>query len=290
MRRILSILGIAAVFTGGLPAHAQSPTPEPTSAPVPAPYSEQTLAELARLQQSAVRSDYAYRQVAHLANNIGPRLSGSPQAQKAVDYVAAEMRALGMDVTLEPVMVPHWVRGEETAALVEFPGQAEGTTQKIVLTALGPSVATPPAGLTAEVVAVKDFHELAVLGRAKVAGKIVLFNHPFDQQMAAVGQGLDAYGQAVVYRSTGPSAAARFGAVAALVRSVGGAAFRLPHAGQTRLRARRAGDPGGSGRRGRRRPAGRALRRGSRADAPRADPAAFARGTEFQRHRGPQRH
>ena len=156
-----------------------------------------------------------------------------------MEYVAAEMRALGMEVTLEPVMVPHWVRGEETAALVGFPGQADGTTQKIVLTALGSSVATPAEGLTAEVVVVKDFHELAALGRAKVAGKIVLFNHPFDEQMAAVGQGLDAYGQAVVYRRDGPSAAARYGAVAALVRSVGGGGLPAAARGPDALCARR---------------------------------------------------
>ena len=222
-------------MVAGTSGHAQSPAPvDPSAAPTPAPYSAQTLADLARLRQGALQSDYAYRQVAHLSNNIGPRLSGSPQAQKAVEDVAAELRSLGLEVTLEPVMVPHWVRGEETATLTEFPGQADGTTQKVVLTALGPSVATPAAGLTAEVVVVKDLHELSALGRAGVAGKIVLFNHPFDQQMAAEGDGLDAYRQAVIYRSNGPSAAARYGAVAALVRSVGGAAFRLPHAGQTR--------------------------------------------------------
>ena len=77
-----------------------------------------------------MKSDYAYRQVAHLSNNIGPRLTGSAQAQKAVDYVAAELKAIGLEVQLEKVMVPHWVRGEETGALVRFPGQVEGTTQK----------------------------------------------------------------------------------------------------------------------------------------------------------------
>ena len=76
----------------------------------------------------------------------GPRLSGSAQAQKAVEYVAGELKALGLEVQLEKVMVPHWVRGEETAALVQFPGQAPKTTQKIVLTALGGSVATPADG------------------------------------------------------------------------------------------------------------------------------------------------
>ncbi len=211
---------------------ATSPSPAPS--PTPRLYSPQTLAELRQLQEAALAGNYAYQQVAHLSNNIGPRLSGSAQAQKAVEYVAAELKALGLEVQLEKVTVPHWVRGEETAALVEFPGQAKGTTQKIVLTALGGSVATPAKGLTAEVVVVDDFDELQSLGKEKVQGKIVVFNRPFDRQMAAEGRGGDAYGEAVVYRSDGPSAAARLGAVAALVRSVGGAAYRIPHTGATK--------------------------------------------------------
>jgi Zn-dependent M28 family amino/carboxypeptidase len=214
-------------------SHAQQSPPDTTPSPTPAVFSPPTLAELKRLQQAALNSDYAYRQVAHLANNIGPRLSGSAQAAKAVEYVANELKAIGCEVQLEKVMVPHWVRGEETAALVQFPGQAENTTQKIVLCALGASVATPPEGLTSEVVAVKNFDELRSLGREKVAGKIVLFNYPFDKQMAAEGRAGEAYGEAVVYRSDGPSAAARQGAVACLIRSVGGADYRLPHTGQT---------------------------------------------------------
>jgi len=209
-----------------------TPTPSPTATPVV--FSPQTLADLKRLQQAALNSDYAYRQVAHLANNIGPRLSGSAQAAKAVEYIANELKAIGCDVRLEKVMVPHWVRGEETAALMQFPGQAEKTTQKIALCALGASVATPADGITTEVVAVKDFDELKALPREKVAGKIVLFNYPFDKQMAAEGRGGEAYGEAVVYRSDAPSAAARPGAVACLIRSVGGADYRLPHTGQTK--------------------------------------------------------
>ena len=146
MRSFPLLLAAGIALLGPLSGQAQTPTPTDSPAPTPAPYSEQTLAELVKLQQAAVHGDYAFQQVAHLANNIGPRLTGSPQAQKAVEYVAAELKALGLEVTLEPVMVPHWVRGEETAALTEFPGQAGGTTQKIVLTALGPSVATPPGG------------------------------------------------------------------------------------------------------------------------------------------------
>ena len=214
------------------PAAASNRSASPS--PTPTIFSPQTLAELKRLQQAALSSDYAYRQVGHLANNIGPRLSGSAQAAKAVEYVANELKAIGCEVLLEKVMVPHWVRGEETAALVQFPGQAPETTQKIVLCALGPSVATPANGITAEVIAVRNFDELKSLPRDRVAGKIVLFNYPFDKQMAAEGRGGDAYGQAVVYRSDGPSAAARNGAVACLIRSVGGAEYRLPHTGQTK--------------------------------------------------------
>jgi Zn-dependent M28 family amino/carboxypeptidase len=194
-------------------------------------YAPRLIAEMKQLHGAALSSDYAYVQLAHLCNNIGPRLSGSPQAHQAVQYVAGEMRRLGLDVQLEKVMVPHWVRGAETAELVQFAGQAPATTQKIVLTALGGSVATSADGLTGEVIAVDSFEHLASLGRGKVAGRIVLFNARFDKQMATQGFALDAYSQAVVYRGAGPSAAARLGAVASLVRSVGGADYRLPHTG-----------------------------------------------------------
>src|SRR5213080_2548362 len=167
------------------PAVASSPNGSPS--PTPPLFSPQTLSELKQLQKAALESDYAYRQVTHLANNIGPRLSGSAQAAKAVEYVAAELKALGCNVQLEKVMVPHWVRGEETAALVQFPGQAPNTTQKIVLCALGGSVATPKTGIEADVIVVKNFDELKSMPREKVAGKIVLFNYPFDKQMAAEG-------------------------------------------------------------------------------------------------------
>lgn len=212
-----------------LVAVAQRPVPTP----VPS-YSPQLMAELRQLQQAALASDYAYNQVAHLSNNIGPRLSGSPQAAQAVDYVAGELRQLGLEVQLEKIMVPHWVRGIETGELVEFKGQAPKTTQKIVLTALGGSSSTPPEGITAEVVVVNNFDDLRALGRERVTGKIVLYNVRFDKQMAAQGFAFDAYVQAVVYRGTGASEAARLGAVASLVRSVGSADYRLPHTGALR--------------------------------------------------------
>src|SRR5438105_5693479 len=186
------IVLLAAIFLiYPLLAFAQRPP-----APQEIKYSPQLVSEIKKVQQAALENDYAYRQLAHLSNNIGPRLSGSPQAQAAVEYVAAELRKLGLEVKLEKVMVPHWVRGEETGALIGYPGMAPNTTQRVVLTALGGSVATPAEGLTAEVVAVNNFDELQALGRDRVAGKIVLFNARFDQQLADNGFAGQAYGQA----------------------------------------------------------------------------------------------
>ena len=193
----------------------------------------QQVATMGRVRDAALASDYAYRQVAHLTNNIGPRLTGSAGAQAAVDYVAGELRRLGLEVQLEKVRVPHWVRGAESGTLLQYAGQGAGTTQKIELTALGMSVATKPEGLTADVVVVRNYDELKALGRDKVAGKIVLFNVPWDKQLAAENYGLVSYGEVVQYRGGAPSAAARLGAAAVLVRSAGGADFRLPHTGLT---------------------------------------------------------
>jgi len=104
----------------------------------------QLLEELSAIKAAALSDDYAYHQVAHLTENIGPRPSGSLQAKAAVDYVAAELRQLGLDVHLEEVKVPHWVRGAETAELTEYAGHAAGTTQKVVLTALEEVHPRPP--------------------------------------------------------------------------------------------------------------------------------------------------
>ena len=193
--------------------------------------SPQLMEQLASIRSAALADDYAYQQLAHLTENIGPRPSGSLQAEAAARYVADQLRALGLDVQLEPVKVPHWVRGLETAELVDYAGHVAGATQKIVLTALGASTATPDTGVVAEVVVVHSFDELKALGRGGVEGKIVLFDVPFDKQKASAGMAFAAYGDAVRYRGAGPKAAADQGAVAALVRSVGNADYRLPHTG-----------------------------------------------------------
>ena len=196
-------------------------------------WTPEQLTQMERLRDAALKDPYALNELRHLTDNIGPRLSGSPQAGQAVEYVAAEMRALGAEVTLEKAKVPHWVRGVETAEVVLWPGQTPGTTQKVVLTALGGSVATPAEGLTAEVVVVDNWKELSALPAGAVKGKILLFNHAFDKQLAMQGGGLEAYGGSVVYRGAGPIAGAAVGAAAVLVRSVGGADYRLPHTGFT---------------------------------------------------------
>jgi carboxypeptidase Q len=237
------LLNLAVISFCALPAVAQTQSQPPKNAPVSfmAPpqasqaeqenFSPQLMEELAAIKAAALSDDYAYHQVAHLTENIGPRPAGSLQAKAAVDYVAAELRALGLDVHLEEVKVPHWVRGAETAELTEYAGQAAGTTQRVVLTALGGSTSTPADGITTDVVVVNNFDELKALGRDKVAGKIVLFNEIFDKQKAAAGMAFISYGEAVRYRAAGPKAAADLGAAAALVRSVGNADFRLPHTG-----------------------------------------------------------
>ena len=233
---VVSIL-LTVSFTS---AQTQPQPPAPTSAWAAPPQTSQAtqqnfppllLQQLSAIKAAALNDDYAYRQVTHLTENIGPRPTGSAQAHAASDYVAAELRKLGLEVRLQPVTVPHWVRGAETAALIDYPGMVPGTTQKIVLTALGGSSSTPADGLTADVVAVDTFDELQALGHDKVAGKIVVFNELFDKQKAAAGLAFASYGEAVRYRAAGPKAAADLGAVACLVRSVGNADYRLPHTG-----------------------------------------------------------
>jgi carboxypeptidase Q len=232
------------MMTAGVPGHALQ---QPQTAQAPSildrlnammsggksAWSDDQLRTMERLRDRAMESDYAYEELRHLTDNIGPRLSGSPQAQKAVDWVADEMRKLGAEVTLEKAQVPHWVRGAETGELIAWPGQAAGTKQKIVLTALGGSVATPAEGITAEVVVVDSWKELRAFPAGAVQGKILLFNHRFDKELAATGHGLQAYGGSVVYRGAGPIAAGAAGAVALLVRSAGGGDYRSPHTGMT---------------------------------------------------------
>ncbi|HEX5707424.1 MAG TPA: M20/M25/M40 family metallo-hydrolase [Pyrinomonadaceae bacterium] len=170
--------------------------------------------EAARIIGAALTDDTAYRRLAYLCDRIGHRLSGSPQLEQAIAWALSEMRRDGLDrVRAEKVMVPRWVRGEESAELIE------PAARKLSMLGLGNSVGTPPEGITAEVVVVRSFDELDALGE-RVRGKIVLYNVPFTT-----------YGATVRYRGSGASRAARHGAVAALVRSISPTSLQTPHTG-----------------------------------------------------------
>ena len=168
----------------------------------------------ARLIGEAVGSTFAWQRLAVLTDSIGNRLSGSPALDRAVQWALAEMKRDGLEnVHAERVLVPKWVRGAESAEIVEPSRHA------MVMLGLGDSVGTPPQGIQAEVLAVRSFEELdAKSGDA--AGRIVFFNVPFTT-----------YGETVRYRAGGPTRAARYGAVAMLIRSVGPDGHRTPHTG-----------------------------------------------------------
>ena len=199
---------------------------------LPASPDPSTLLSLSRIRDAAMGSNWAFTELAALTDEIGPRLSGSPQHQAAIVRVAAAMRALGAQVRLQDIKVPHWVRGEEGAKLLEYPGRPDGVTQTLRLTTLGGSSATPETGLKADVIVVHDFGDLRSRA-AEARGKIVLFDAIFDQRLARNGRAIRAYAQSAPYRFNGPALAAEMGAVAALVRSIGSADYRLPHTGTT---------------------------------------------------------
>src|SRR5215210_5464549 len=156
-----------------------------------------------QIVQRELATSQAYDTLSHLTDEIGPRLSGSRGAAAAVAWTTARFRAWGIPVTNERVMVPHWVRGREEGRLVSH------MDQKIVLTAIGMSVPTPAAGITADVIEANSFDELKALG-AKVKGKIVFFNNPMDMELVRGSRAFEAYGKAVVYRGSGPSRAAEY--------------------------------------------------------------------------------
>ncbi|HTR52304.1 MAG TPA: M20/M25/M40 family metallo-hydrolase [Kofleriaceae bacterium] len=171
---------------------------------------------------AAARADRgAYDKLAQLTDRIGHRLSGSPELEHAVAWAVATMQADGLDAHAEKVMVPHWVRGPEDAAIVE------PIARPLVLIGLGGTVATPKGGITAPVVVVHDWKELDSK-RDAIAGSIVLYDTPMPPYSAEKGSG---YGDVVGYRTGGPSRAAKYGAVGVLMRSVTAHAMRTPHTG-----------------------------------------------------------
>jgi hypothetical protein len=175
-----------------------------------------------------LQSSRSYETLSHLTDDIGARLTGSAGAAKAVKWATQQFREWGISVTNEPVRVPHWVRGREEAHLVS------PANQNIVLTAIGGSVATPAAGITADVIEVASFDDLKTLGTAKLRGKIVFYNNPMDMDLVRAHRAFEAYRIAVAFRGAGASRAAEFGAKAIVIRSVGSASLRTPHTGALR--------------------------------------------------------
>jgi len=191
-----------------------SPTPTPTPLPPPTVKIDAYRAAAARIIGAALTSDRAYSRLAHLTDHIGNRLSGSQSLERAIEWAVAEMKRDGLDnVRPEKVMVPHWVRGEESLEMLT------PVPRKLQVLGLGNSVGTPAEGVSAEAIVVRDFAELDRLGE-KVRGKIVVYNAPFTD-----------YGATVVYRLQGASRAARYGAVAALVRSITPVSLQTLHTG-----------------------------------------------------------
>jgi hypothetical protein len=175
---------------------------------------------------TALTSGKAHDWLRFLSLQIGGRLSGSVEAEQAVEYTQSELEALGLDrVYLQPVMVPKWVRGAPEFAYIET---TPGVTTTVPITALGGSIATSSMGLKAGVVEVKSLDELEQLGRAKIEGKIVFYNRPMEPTLINT---FAAYGGCVDQRYSGAEAAAKFGAVGVIVRSMNLRLDDFPHTG-----------------------------------------------------------
>jgi carboxypeptidase Q len=177
--------------------------------------------EAHRLITAALSDSSAYSRIAELSDRFGSRISGSPALAAAIDWILVKMRADGLaNVHGEPVRVPHWVRGEESAELV--------TPRRVRLhmLGLGGSIGTPPGGLTAPVLVVSSFADLQRRA-AEAKGKIVIFDVAFPDTLTPFA----AYGAVVPYRVTGAIAAARVGAIASLIRSVASSSLQSPHTG-----------------------------------------------------------
>jgi carboxypeptidase Q len=167
-----------------------------------------------RLIHASTKDDFAWRRLAELTDTFGHRLSGSENLERAIAWAAETMKRDGLDnVRTEPVMVPRWVRGRESAEIVSPP------RHPLAILGLGGSIATPAEGIEADILVVNGFDELRERA-ADVRGRIVLFNAPFTT-----------YGDTVNYRTGGPRSASQLGAVAALVRAVGPTGLRTPHTG-----------------------------------------------------------
>src|SRR5690349_16190925 len=208
-RAVLSHLLLTAPLGGALLA-SRAYTQAPTRTAWLNPYRDAA----SRLIHASTKDDFAWRRLAELTDTFGNRLSGSENLERAIAWAAETLKRDGLEnVRTEPVMVPRWVRGRESAEIVSPPRQV------VTMLGLGGPVGTPAGGREAEVVVVNSFEDLRA-HTAEIKGRIVLFNAPCTT-----------YGDTVTYRTGGAHAAAQLGAVAALVRGVGPTGLRTPHTG-----------------------------------------------------------
>lgn len=183
-----------------------------------------------KIYDKALAEGKSYSMLDYLCNKIGSRLSGSPGAAAAVEWSRHTMEDFGFDsVWLQPVMVPHWVRGQKEIGRI-LNSKKMGTVE-VSVCALGGSVGTGPEGISAGVIEVKSFEELAQLGQKQIQGKLVFFNRPMDPTLL---QTFSSYGGAVNQRGSGASEAAKFGAAGVIVRSMGINTEAYPHTGGMR--------------------------------------------------------
>lgn len=179
-----------------------------------------------RIYDTALSDSKSYDWLNHLSNQIGGRLSGSIQAEQAVDYTFKVIKDLNLDkVWKQDITVPKWVRGTPEFAYMEL---SPGATTNIPILALGGSVATPSLGIKAELIEVSSLDELKALGKKTISGKIVFFNRPMDPKMINT---FAAYSKAVDQRSKGAAEAAKYGAVGVIVRSMNLRLDDFPHTG-----------------------------------------------------------
>jgi hypothetical protein len=223
----------ASVMTAPLaaPLSAQAPaqTPAITQAASPSPPARPVVVDpfVTKLRDAALKDDLAFSITEGLTTEIGARLAGTEAEARARTWAVAKLKALGFkNVRVEPFPLPVWVRGQETAEIVSpYP-------QKLALTALGNSGATGTEGVTAPVVVFREYNDLLAAPDGSLLGKIAYIGH--DMAPSQDGSSYGAYG---VARRTGPALAARKGAVAVVIRSIGTDEHRMPHTGGTNFPA-----------------------------------------------------
>jgi Zn-dependent M28 family amino/carboxypeptidase len=232
---LIGLIGVGAA--GAIPAGAQgerpgaSPAGPPPEGSMPPPTAQVLADEIqdtaVSLRDAALKGTKAWSHLSSLTTEIGPRPAGSAGDRRAVAWAVRTLQGLGFsNVHTEKVTVQHWVRGEEAGEITApYP-------QRVALAALGGSIGTPAAGIEAPVVEVASLGDLEHFDAAKVKGKIVFFNTTTDRTRDGSG-----YGRTVPVRAQGPSRAAKLGAVAVVVRSIGTDSNRLPHTGGLRYDA-----------------------------------------------------